>query len=130
MSSEIVILDLFSALQKDQDHFLFFFLHITEQPCFCLAGRGRYTPLLGDTKLRPPTFEFPAISFPGTFSGTFFPEMRVLSGKRLEEAAAATATTSTASLPKSLPKSEGSFEEVSSSPLLTLHELWRRVWGH
>ena len=34
---------------------------------------------------------------------------------------------STASLPKSLPKSDGSLEELSSSPLLlTLHELWGR----
>ena len=91
---------------------------MTEQPCFCL-GLGRYTPLLGETKLRSLSCCCCVqLSPPETSEATWF------SGKRLEGAVEVT-TEPTASLPNSLPKSEGSFEELSSSPLLlTLHELW------
>ena len=95
--------------------------HITEQPCFCL-GLGRYTPLLGETKLR----SLSSCGLSATSeAATCFPEIIVaFSGKRLE--AVEVTTVPTASLPNSLPKSEGSFERLESSPLLlTLHELRR-----
>ena len=106
-----------------------FLPHITEQPCFCL-GLGRYTPLLGETKLRSLSScccELSPSRSPATSEATVFPEIIVaFSGKRLEAAAAASeVTTPTASLPNSLPKSDGSFEELSSSPLLLTLQVLR-----
>ena len=96
-----------------------FLPHITEQPCFCL-GLGRYTPLLGETKLRSlSSCCCGQLSPPETSETTWF------SGKRLEAAATEVTTDPTASLPNSLPKSDGSFEELSSSPLLLTLQVLR-----
>ena len=95
-----------------------FIPHITEQPCFCL-GLGRYTPLLGETKLRSlNSCCCGQLSPPPTSEATWF------SGKRLGAAVEVT-TEPTASLPNSLPKSDGSFEELSSSPLLLTLQVLR-----